>query len=70
MLRFIAITICGLILLCLSSLSLADGQPNVLMIISDDLNTDLGSYGHQLLKTPHIDALAKAGMQFNAAYSQ
>ena len=45
-------------------------RPNVLMIISDDLNTDLGSYGHKLVKTPHIDALAKTGMQFNAAYAQ
>ena len=70
MLRFIAIYVGGLILLGFSSLSLADSQPNVLMIISDDLNTDLGSYGHELVKTPHIDALAKAGMQFNAAYAQ
>jgi len=64
------VTACGLLLLGFGSLSIADGQPNVLLIISDDLNTDLGSYGHKLVRTPYIDALAKKGMQFNAAYSQ
>lgn len=68
MLRFCALLIC-----CLSLVSFpsdADDQPNVLMIISDDLNADLGSYGHPMVKTPHIDALASKGMQFNAAYTQ
>lgn len=45
-------------------------KPNVLFLICDDLNCDLGCYGHPLVKTPHIDALAKRGVQFNHAYCQ
>lgn len=50
----------------------ADHDPrlNVLLIIADDLNNDLGTYGHPIVKTPHIDALARDGMRFDAAYSQ
>lgn len=43
---------------------------NVLFIAVDDLNTDLSSYGHPMVKTPNLDRLAKRGIQFNHAYSQ
>ena len=46
------------------------GRPNVLLIIADDLNNDLGTYGHPVVKTPHIDALTEKGIRFDAAYSQ
>lgn len=45
-------------------------QPNVLFIICDDLNCDLGAYGHPLVKTPHIDQLAQRGVRFEHAYCQ
>ena len=35
-------------------------RPNVLVIMADDLNNDMGTYGHPMVKTPNIDRLAVA----------
>ncbi len=44
---------------------------NVLFLISDDLSAGtLGCYGNEQCKTPHIDALAAAGVRFTRAYCQ
>ena len=50
--------------------SLAAEPPNVLFLICDDLNCDIGAYGHAQVKTPNIDALAGSGVLFQNAHCQ
>lgn len=45
-------------------------RPNIIYILADDLGYgDLGCYGQQRLRTPHIDRLAREGMRFTQHYS-
>lgn len=41
---------------------------NILFIICDDLRPELGCYGQQQIKSPHIDNWAAKSVQFNRAY--
>lgn len=45
-------------------------KPNVLLIMVDDLNTHLGSYGNTIVQSPAIDAIASTGTLFEKSYSQ
>lgn len=55
------------LVVCSGFVSAAD-RPNVLFIISDDLNNYIGCYGDPRAKTPNIDELASRGVKFERAY--
>lgn len=63
----------GVFFLCLTAIApLATGaqrKPNVVFILADDLGyRELGSFGQKLIRTPHLDALAAAGMRLTQHY--
>jgi iduronate 2-sulfatase len=51
-----------------AAVSAAAERPNVLFIMSDDLNNSLGCYGVPRVRTPNIDRLAARGVLFERAY--
>ena len=54
----------------LTSDTSAKKTTNFVFFLVDDLGwTDLGCFGSSFYRTPSIDAFAKTGMQFNAAYA-
>lgn len=47
-----------------------DRLPNVILILVDDLGYgDLGSYGQDKIKTPHLDKIGSQGTRFTSAYA-
>ena len=45
------------------------GAPNILMVMADQLAPHFTStYGHEVVKTPNLDALAERGTRFDNAY--
>ncbi len=56
-------------LVLLSALITAQ-KPNVLFIVSDDLNTRIGPYMEIAQHTPHLDQLAAEGVRFTRTYCQ
>jgi iduronate 2-sulfatase len=61
---------CLIVLAGLAWLGAAAGaeQPNVLLLLVDDLKPALGCYGDPAAKTPHLDGLAARGLRFDLAY--
>jgi len=61
-----------LALICLFTLTslVKAQQPNILLIVSDDLNTRIGPYMELDKHTPNLDRLAAEGVRFNRTYCQ
>jgi N-sulfoglucosamine sulfohydrolase len=74
-LRFFGITLLVIPALilngCLSGgQSVHENPPNILFILTDDHSkTDMGAYGHSLVKTPNMDQLATESMVFENAFT-
>ena len=56
--------------LTLATVILSAKTPNVLFLMSDDLNTALSGFGHPQCKTPELDKLASRGMRFENMHCQ
>ncbi|TWU30873.1 sulfatase [Novipirellula artificiosorum] len=57
-------------LLLVSGYAKAGAVPNVLLIVADDLNCDIGPYGDRAAITPNLQRLAARGLVFERAYCQ
>ena len=48
----------------------AETRPHIVLVMADDMGWGETSYiGHPLLKTPHLDAMAAAGLRFDRFYA-
>ena len=58
------------ILSCNTNKNVKTIQPNVLLLLADDLGyNELGCYGQKIIKTPNLDQLAKNSMLFTNFYA-
>jgi len=57
-------------ILSLAPSVLSAKKPNVLFLMSDDLNTALSGFGHPQCKTPELDKLGERGMRFENMHCQ
>lgn len=64
--RFLFIALVGLVNVASAA---EPTKPNILWITSEDHGPEMGCYGDQLARTPHVDALAAKGMKFRRAWS-
>jgi arylsulfatase A-like enzyme len=72
MLLFTSLIICCQTAIAERGMSRSDDaqSPNVVVFYVDDLGYgDLSSYGHPVVKTPHIDQLANEGIKYTQYYA-
>ena len=60
----------GLLALFCGQSSAEPAKPNLIYLLADDLGYgDLGSYGQQLIRTPHLDKMAADGLRLTQHYA-
>ncbi len=69
--QYAAVAACCLAIFgCGAEPTVPEPPPNIIWILADDLGFgDLGSYGQQRIRTPHLDRMAAEGMRFTDAYA-
>ncbi|MEX0325042.1 MAG: sulfatase-like hydrolase/transferase [Puniceicoccaceae bacterium] len=66
----LSLIVCLLLPLAFLRAAEASQQPNILLLLADDMGYgELGCYGQQEIQTPVIDALAGQGMRFTDFYA-
>ncbi len=69
---FIVINLVLLTTLAIGSSAYADSNkiPNIVLMVADDHGREaFGAYGNKVIRTPHLDQLAKEGVMFDHAYA-
>lgn len=68
--RLYCILFFNVVSLCVFSQSISKRFPYIIYIYADDLGySELGCYGQQKIKTPHLDEMAKDGIRFTNHYT-
>ncbi|MEO1855995.1 MAG: sulfatase-like hydrolase/transferase [Rubritalea sp.] len=59
------------LVVCSAAMGAQASKPNIILIMADDIAYDnIGCYGSDYFKTPHLDKLAQTGVKFNHCYSE
>jgi arylsulfatase A len=68
--RWLSLALSLALALCLAPLCLGAKQPNILLILIDDMGyRDTGFVGNKYISTPNIDKIAKSGAVFSQCYA-
>lgn len=61
----------GLLAACMAGVpsAAAENRPNILWIVGENLDLDLGCYGEKNVRTPNLDGLAGGGVRYTRVFS-
>lgn len=66
-----ALAVCLLVHVAGGATAASPPRPNIVLLLADDLGYgDVACHGHPDLQTPHLDAMAAAGLRFERFYAQ
>jgi N-sulfoglucosamine sulfohydrolase len=58
-----------LLAILLTAFGFGQEQPNIVLMMAEDMCPDLSCYGNTSVKTPHLDRLAEQGVRFDKAFT-